>query len=205
MRVREREREREGERGTLPPTGDDALTHAHNGALFVQDDAVALHGAGARLDDVGEAGVKGVRKADVADEPALEEGKGAHALCAVNDLVGDDKVHGLDLLLQRADGGKGDDAADADGAQGGNVGAGGHLVRGKLVVAAVAGEERDGDAVVREDGDGGRGRAPGRRGRELGDGLEARERAEAGAADDGDADGAVKGCGERGHGGGGGW
>lgn len=164
--------------------------HADDGALVVQDDTVALHGGGALLNNSGKAGVKGVGKTDVSYNAALVEGEGADALGAVDDLVGDDEIHGLDLLAQRADGGEGDDGAHADGAQGGNIGAGGNLVGSQLVVEAVAGEEGDGVAVVLEDHKGRRGRAPGSDGVEGGDGDVALELGEAGAADDGDVDGA---------------
>jgi hypothetical protein len=143
--------------------------------------------------------VERIPKRDVSDEASLEEGKGADALCAVDDLVGNDEVPRFDLLPQGAHGGKGNDGADAEAAQRGDVGAGGHFVGGELVVEAVAGEEGDGEALsgrggrVQEDGDGRGGEAPGRGGVEGGDVLEVREVLEAGAADDGDVDG-VCGC-----------
>lgn len=170
--------------------GKALLTHADDGSLIVEHDAVALHVRGALLHDLSQALIEGVREADVADDATLEEGEGADALGAVDDLVRDDEVHGLDLLLQGADGGEGDDAADADGAQGGDVGAGGHLVRRELVVQAVAGEEGDGHAGVLEDHDRGGRLAPGRRRVQGGDGRVTLQLAEAGAADDGDVDGA---------------
>ena len=55
------------------------------------------------------------------------------------------------------------------------------------MVQAVAGEEGYVRAVVLEDGDGGGGLAPGGGGGEEGDGVEAFELAETGAADDADA------------------
>jgi hypothetical protein len=155
----------------------------------VEHDAVAVEVLGARLDDLSQTGVKGVRETDMADNTALEESERPDALGAIDDLVGNDKVHGLDLLAQGADCGEGDDAADADVAQGGDAGAVGHLVGRELVVQAVAGEEGDVGAVVGEDVDGRGRRAPGRDGVEHGDGLVALELAQAGAADDGDVDG----------------
>lgn len=154
----------------------------------MQRHTVALHGGGALLDDIDNLAVKRVAKGDVADEAALEEGEGADALGAVDDLVGDHKVHGLDLLLEGADGAEGDDAAHANVPQGGDVGAGGHLVRRELVVGAVAGEEGNRDAVVLEDEDRGRGLAPGRLGVQLGDGRVAIDLVEASTANDGDMD-----------------
>lgn len=165
------------------------LTHADDGALVVQDDTVALEALRTALDDIGQLGVKRIREADVADEPLLEEGEGPDALGAVDGLVRHDKVHGLDLLPQRADGGEGDDGAHADVAQGGDVGAVGHLVRRELVVDAVARDEGDEVAAVLEDLHRRRREAPGRLRVERGDGDEALELAQARAADDADVDG----------------
>lgn len=154
----------------------------------MQSRSLALHGAGAGLDNGGQLGVEGVGEANVADEALLEECEGAHALCAVDDLVGDDKVHGLDMLLEGADGTEGDDAAHADVPQGGDVGARGHLMGRELVVGAVAREEGDGHAVVLEDLDRGRGVAPWRQGVDGRDGHVAIDLGEAGAAYHGDVD-----------------
>lgn len=170
-------------------------TNADGGSLGVQDDAVALQVLGAALDDVGDPGVVGVGEGDVADEAVLEEGEGAVALGAVDDLVGDDEVHGADLLAQGADGGEADDGAHAQGAQGGDVGAGGDLVRRELVVLAVAGQEGDGDAAVLEDQDRRRRVAPGRQRVHARDGHVAVDLVEARAADDADLDGS---CGREG-------
>lgn len=155
----------------------------------MENDTVALEVLRTSLDNLGQAGVEWVREADVADDTALEERERPYALCAVDDLVGEDKVHGLDLLPQRPDGREGDHAADADVPEGGNVGPVGHLVGRELVVQPMAGEERDVDAVVGEDVDGRRGLAPRRDGVENGDGLVALELGKAGASDDGDVHG----------------
>lgn len=125
----------------------------------------------------------------MADEAALEEGEWADALGAVDDLVGDHEVHGLNLLLQRADGGEGNHASHADVSEGGDVGASGDLMRRKLVVRTMAGQEGDGDAGVLEDEDGGRRLAPGGVGVHLGDRGVAIDLVEAGTANDGDMDG----------------
>lgn len=150
------------------------------------------HGARTALDNSGQLGVKRVREADVADQAPFEKGKGPHALGAVNDLVGQDKVHGADLLAQRADGAEGQDAAHAQVPQGGDVGARGHLVRRELVVAPVAREEGDGHAVVLENLQGRRGVAPRRERVDRRDGVVAFNLGEAGAANDGDVDGPWK-------------
>lgn len=155
----------------------------------MKDDALPLHARGAELDHVRKLFVEGVRKPDVPHNPVLEEGERADALGPVNDLVGNDEVHGLDLLAEGPDGGEGDDAADADGPQSGDVGARWHLMRGDLVVDAVASEEGYGDAIVPGNEDGRRGEAP-RRGRvDRGYGLKAGDAAEASPAYYGDVDG----------------
>lgn len=165
---------------------------ADGGSLRVQDDALALQVLGAAPDDVGNLGVVGVGEGDVADEAVLEEGEGAVALGAVDDLVRDDEVHGADLLAQGADGGEADDGAHAQRPQGGDVGAGGDLVRRELVVLAVAGQEGDGHAAVFEDQDRRRRITPGRQRVYACDGHVAVDLVEPGAADDGDLDGSVK-------------
>ena len=130
------------------------LTHADDSALVVKDDAVALEALCTPLDNLSELAIEGVSKADVTDDTALEEGERADALGAVDDLIRDNKVHGLDLLLERAYGGEGDDGSDADVTQGRDVGAVGDLVRRELVVDAMAGQEGDIVVVVSEDLDG---------------------------------------------------
>jgi hypothetical protein len=72
--------------------------------------------------------VEGIREPDMAHDAAVEEGEGAHALGAIDDLVRHDEVAGPNVLLQRADGAEGDDAAHAQRAQGGEVGAVGDFV-----------------------------------------------------------------------------
>lgn len=69
---------------------------------------------------------------------ALEEGEWPDALGTVNDLVWYDKVARPDVFLQRADGREGDDGADANVSQGGNVGLVLDLVRSILMVQAVS-------------------------------------------------------------------
>lgn len=159
----------------------------------MQNHTVADHGSSASLDDISQLLVKWIGKSNVADDTALVECKGTDTLGAVNDLVGEDKVHGLNVLLQGADGGEGDNAADANAAEGGNVGPVGHLVRRKLVMKAVAGEEGNVDVAVGEDVDGRGGLAPRRVGVQSGDGRVALELAEASAANDGDVDGLCRG------------
>lgn len=122
--------------------------------------------------------VKRIGKPHVPDDASLEESPRPHALGAIDDLIRDDEIARSDLLLQAADGGEGDDGADAERAEGGDVGARGDFVRGELVVEAVAGEEGDGGWVpgrgggVVQDRDRGGGSAP------RGCGVEGRDRGE---------------------------
>ncbi len=71
---------------------------------------------------------------------------------AVEELVGDDEVGGLVLFLERADGGDGDDALDAELLQAVDVGAEVELGGEDAVSAAVAGEESDFAAFERHRG-----------------------------------------------------
>lgn len=148
---------------------------------------------GASLDHLGQTGVEGISKSYVPNDTSLEEGERPDALGPIDDLIGDHEVHGLDVLLQRTDGREGNDAANADMAQGGNIGAVGDLMGRILVVQAVSRKEGNVGAVMGEDVDGRRGRAPGRVGGEHGNGLEAIELTEAGAANDGNVDGLCEG------------
>jgi hypothetical protein len=158
----------------------------------VQRNALALHARRALLYHIDDFAIKRVAKRYVTYESALEEGKGADSLGAVDDLVRDDEVHGLDLLLQGAHGAEGDHAAHADVAERGDVGAGGNLVRRILVVDTVAGEEGDGDVVVLEDQDGRRGLTPWCLRVELCDGRVPVDLVEASTANDGDVNRSCK-------------
>jgi hypothetical protein len=174
--------------------GELRALHADNSALVVQAHAIAFQGVAALAHDLRDSLVEGIREADVADHAALEEGEGADALGAVDDLVRDDEVARLDGFLQRADGAEGDDGAHAQAAEGSDVGAGGDLVGRDLVVQAVARQEGNGDGLaaaggVVQDGDGRGGSAPGSGRVERGDGGETWEGLQAGATDHGDGDG----------------
>lgn len=164
-------------------------THANNSAPVVQNDAVTLQAVSALPNDHGDTLIEGVTEGNVGDNTALKEGPWANTLGAVNDLIGDHEVAGLNGLLQTADGGESDDAADSNGAQSSDVGASGHLVRGNLVVGAVAAQERDGDglvvvlALVVENGDRGGRLTPGGRNVQRSNLGESRELAKASAAD----------------------
>jgi hypothetical protein len=114
----------------------------------VQDDTVTLQAVSAFANNLGDTLIEGVTEGNVGDNTTLEVGPWANTLGAVNDLIGDNKVTGLDSLLETANSGESNDAADTDGAQSSDVGASGHLVRGNLVVGAVTAEERDGNGLV---------------------------------------------------------
>jgi hypothetical protein len=136
------------------------LTHADHRPLLMKHDSVALHARCTPFHNLRKPFIEGIREPNVSNNSSIEKSEWADPLGAVNDLVRHDKVHGLDLLLQGPDGGEGDDAADADRAQRSDVGPHRDLVRGNLVVHAVAGEERDRMAVVLEDLDRGAGGSP---------------------------------------------
>lgn len=151
--------------------------------------AIALHMRRTGLDDICQLLVERVRKSNVAYHTTLKESERPDALGAIDDLVGDHKVHGLNLLLQGAHGGEGNDASDTEVAESSDVGLVGNLVRRKLMVQAVTGEEGNVDTVVREDGDGRGGRSPGGDGVDDSNGLVALELGKSGATDDGNVDG----------------
>ncbi len=139
--------------------------------------------------------IERIRKPHMPNDASLEERPRPDALRSIDNLIRHDEVPRPDLLLQAADGGEGDDGADAERAEGGDVGARGDFVRGQFVVEAVAREEGDwgrlagGRGGVVQDGDGRGGGAPGGRGLEGCDGGEVCEGLEACAAYDGDTDG----------------
>lgn len=150
---------------------------------------IALHVRRTGLDDICQLLVEWVRESNMAYNTTLKEGERPDALGAIDDLVGDHKVHGLNLLLQGAHGGEGNDASDTEVAEGSNVGQVGNLVRRKLMVQAVTGKEGNVDTIVGEDGDGRSGRSPRSDGVDDSNGLVALELGESGATDDGNVDG----------------
>lgn len=117
--------------------------------------------------NLGNTLIKGITEGNVGNNSTLEVSPGPDTLGTVDDLIGDHKVAGLDSLLETADGGEGDDAADTDGAQSSDVGAGGDFMGGDLVVSTVTAQEGHGDslvivlALVMQDGDGRGGFTPG--------------------------------------------
>lgn len=74
----------------------------------------------------------------------FEEGERADPFGAVNDLIRDNKISGLDLLFQAANGRESDDCSNADRAEGGDIRTSGHLVWSKFMVQAVTSKEGDG-------------------------------------------------------------
>lgn len=159
-------------------------THANESALVVKHHALAFHVRCASLDDLCQLVVERIRKSNVADNTTLEESKRPDTLCAIDNLVRDDKVHGLDLLLERSDGREGDDASDTEMAESGDIGTVRNLVRRKLVVYAVTGKESHVHAIVGENRDGRGGSAPRGDGVDDSNGLVAFELGQAGAAND---------------------
>lgn len=156
----------------------------------MQDDTLTLQAVPALPDDLGDTLVEGVTEGNVSDNTALEVSPWTDTLGAVNDLVGDNEVAGLNSLLETANSGESNDAADTNGAKSSDVGAGRHFVRGNLVVGAVTAQERDSNglvvvlALVVEDGDRGGRLAPGGRNIQRSNLGESRKLAKASAADD---------------------
>ena len=147
------------------------------------------------------------------DTQTARESNQTHPLRPIHHLIRHHEIPRLDLLPQAAYRAERHHAADAQLPQRGDVRPRRHLVRRQLVVQAVPREEchvqrrarggRGRPARVREDRDRRGGRAPGReergvRERETSDGREGGEMREAGAADDGDGDGAWRGGGRKG-------
>lgn len=169
-------------------------THADQSAPVVEHNAIALQTVSTGPYDLGDLLIERIRKADVCHRAALEESERTDALGPIDHLVRHDKVSGFDVLLQTANGGKGDDGAHADGAQGRDVGPRRDFVRGNFVVKAVTAQESNGDifaagrALMMEDGDGRRGLAPGGGDVERSYLGEARQLLQTGAADDSDPD-----------------
>lgn len=139
--------------------------------------------------------IKRIRKRNVSNNALLKESPRTETLSPVNDLVRHHKVPRLDFLLQATDGREGDDGTDTNGAQGSDVGTGGDLMRRQLVVKTMATEECDrdelagGGALVVKDGNRRGGVTPRRRDLERSDLGEAREFAQTGTTDHGDANG----------------
>lgn len=132
----------------------------------MQPHPIALETVATTSHHIADLLVKGVGKWDMQHKPVFEEGMWPDALGAIDGLIGDHEVAGLDLLREGACGGEGNDAAHADVAEGSDVGARRHLRRVELVMGAVAREEGDRDRVARrgrrvfEDGDRRRRRSP---------------------------------------------
>ena len=89
---------------------------------------------------VGDRGADWIAESDVADDSIAKEGGDAME-GAVDELIGDDEVGGLVLFFERADGGDGKDALDAEFLEGVDVGAEIQLRRQDAVAAAVACEK----------------------------------------------------------------
>ena len=97
----------------------------------------------------------------MAHDAVAEEG-GDAVEGAVDELVGNDEVGGLVLFLERADGGDGEDALDAELLERVDVGAEVELGGKDAMAAAVAGEKGDLAALELAEDKGVRGRAEGR-------------------------------------------
>ncbi len=159
-----------------------ALDHHHR-ARAVGYGADVRRGLG---QDVAELGAVGVGEAHVAEHGSVDEGVGASPR-AVDQLVADDQLPGMDVGAQRTGGERADHAAHAELAEGPQVGPRVHPVGRVLVVLSVAGEEGDGPVADRRQGHRSRRRTVGGVDGELRDVVE--EPVEAAAADHGDLGG----------------
>lgn len=83
--------------------------------------------------DLVEFQVEGLSKHGMCDESLLEKRRRSDAFRSVDDLRWNNEVTRANLLLQRANGGKGDDGFDADLLQRSDVGSG-RNIRGKQIV-----------------------------------------------------------------------
>ena len=129
------------------------LTHADNGSLVVHDNTLSLQRVSALTNNLSDLLIEWVRKANVSDNATFKEGEWSNALGSVDNLVWNDKVAWLDLLLKGTDSRERNDAANTDGAKGGNVCAVWDLVWCNRVVSAVTGKKGNDGILVLEDGD----------------------------------------------------
>ena len=132
--------------------------HADVGSAQLADDADGRAGLGGGF---GDRGADRIAEGDVADDALAEEGGDAME-GAVDELVGDDEVGGLVLFFERADGGDGEDALDAELLEGVDVGAEVQLGGQDAMAAAVAGEKGDLAAFQLAENESVRGLAKGR-------------------------------------------
>ncbi len=120
----------------------------------------ADRGAGIRR-GFGHSRADRIAEGHVAHDAVAEEG-GDAVEGAVDELVGNDEVGGLVLFLERADGGDGEDALDAELLQGVDVGAEVELGGKNAMAAAVAREKGDLAALELAENEGVGGCAEGR-------------------------------------------
>lgn len=129
------------------------LTHADNGTLVVHDNTLSLQRVSALANNLGDLLIEWVGEANVPDNATLEEGERSDALGSVDNLVWDDEVAWLDLLLEGADCGEGDDTTDTNRAESGNVGAVWNFMWCNGMICSVAGKKSNDGVLVLEDGD----------------------------------------------------
>lgn len=164
------------------------LTHADDGSLIVHDNTLSLQRVSAPANNLSDLLIEWVGKANVSHNATFKESEWSDALGSVYNLVWDDKVAWLDLLLKGTDSRERNDAANTDGAKGGNVGAVWDLVWCKRVVCAVTRKEGNNGVLVLEDGDWRRRSSPWSVDVQAGDWSEAINLREASAANNGDVD-----------------
>lgn len=99
------------------------LTHADDGSFVVHDNTLSLQRVSTLANNFSDLLIKWVSKADMSDNSTLKEGERPDALRSVDNLVWDDKIAWLDFFLKGTDSRERNDAANTNGAKGGNVGA----------------------------------------------------------------------------------
>lgn len=107
----------------------------------MQDDTVALEAPAACPDHLCDAFIEWVRKGDMTDDSAFEECKWPNAFGPVDDLVWDDEIARLDRFLQAANCRECNDGAHPYASKSCDVGSGIDLVRGELMVDAMAAQK----------------------------------------------------------------
>lgn len=105
-------------------------THTNNSPLVVENHAFTTQRMATSLHHLRNLGIERVRKAHMSHHALLKEGKRSNSLRPIDNLVRNYEISRLDMFLQAADSAEGNDAADSEMAQSGDVGLVGNLVGG---------------------------------------------------------------------------
>lgn len=96
------------------------------------------------LNDLSKSGIKWIGKSNMSYNTRLKERERPDTFGTIDNLGRNDKILGLDLFPQTADGRECNYRSNTDRAQSSNVGTIGNLCRGKFVVEPMTGEKGDG-------------------------------------------------------------